>query len=108
MELTLTDSDFDEELKKSAQGGLPVLVDFYADWCGPCKMIAPIIDEIAGEMVSKLVVGKLDVDKNPQTAQKFNVMSIPTIIIFKNSQPVKQLVGFQSKENLEKEIDGII
>jgi thioredoxin 1 len=106
MELTLTDSNFEEELK-SAQGR-PVLVDFYADWCGPCKMLAPIIDEIAKEFNGKIVVGKLDVDANPITAQKFNVMSIPTIIIFKDGQPVKQLVGYQGKETLVKEISTLL
>jgi len=105
MDLVLTDLNFDEELKKAT---VPVLVDFYADWCGPCKMIAPIIDEIAGEMAGKLVVGKLDVDKNSQTAQKFNIMSIPTLIIFKNGQPVKQLAGYQGKEAIVKEIDNLL
>ena len=71
-------------------------------------MLAPIIDEIAGEMEGKIIVGKLDVDANPQTAGKFNVMSIPTIIIFKNGKPVKQLVGFQVKESLEKELGPLL
>lgn len=99
MELVLTDKNFDEELKKAT---VPVLVDFMASWCGPCRMLTPILDEIAKEYEGKLVVGKLDVDANPATAQKFNVMSIPTIIIFKNGKPGKQLVGFQSRESLVK------
>ncbi|MCL4390188.1 MAG: thioredoxin [Patescibacteria group bacterium] len=105
MELTLTDQNFEEQVLKATT---PVLVDFYADWCGPCKMMAPIIDQIAGEYESKLVVGKLDVDANQQTAQKYGVMSIPTLIIFKAGQPAKQLVGYQGKEALVKEINNII
>lgn len=102
MELTLTDQNFDEELKKAS---VPVLVDFYADWCGPCKMMAPIIDEIAKEYEGKLIVAKVDVDSSPQTAMKFGVMSIPTLIVFKNGQPVKQLVGYQGKEALMKVLE---
>jgi thioredoxin 1 len=105
MELVLTDQNFDEELKKATQ---PVLVDFYADWCGPCKMMAPIIDDIAKEFEGKLIVGKVDVDANPQLCTKFGIMSIPTIIVFKDSQPVKQLVGYQGKEILVKETSSII
>lgn len=105
MHLILTDQNFDEEIKKSAQGGLLVLVDFYADWCGPCKMLAPVLDEIATEFEGKLIIGKVDVDSSPKTAQKFNVMSIPTLIIFKNGKLVKQMVGFQSKENITKELN---
>lgn len=103
--LILTDQNFDEEIKKAT---LPVFVDFYADWCGPCKMLAPIIDEIAKEMEGKIIVGKLDVDASPTTAQKFNVMSIPTLILFKSGQPVKQLVGYQGKEALLKQLVDII
>lgn len=101
MELILTDDNFEVELDKAT---LPVLVDFYADWCGPCKMVAPIVEEIAKEYEGKLIVGKVDVDASPKTAQKFNVMSIPTLILFKDGQPVKQMVGFQGKESLIKEL----
>ena len=102
MHLALTDQNFDEEIKKAT---LPILVDFAASWCGPCRMMEPIIEEIAKENEGKLVMGKLDVDANPKTAQKFNVMSIPTLIIFKNGKPVKQMVGYQSKENIIKELN---
>ncbi len=102
MELTLTDQNFDEELKKAT---LPVLVDFWAPWCGPCKMMAPIIDEIAKEYEGKLVVAKVDVDSSPQTAMKFGIMSIPTLILFRAGQPVKQLVGYQGKEALMKVLE---
>lgn len=101
MELMLTDSNFETELAKAT---LPVLVDFYADWCGPCKMLSPIIEDITNEYKGKLIVGKVDVDQSPKTAQKFNIMSIPTLIIFKNGKIVKQMVGYQSKENILKEI----
>ena len=97
MHLTLTDNNFDEEIKKAM---LPILVDFAASWCGPCRMMEPIIEEIAKENEGKLVMGKLDVDANPKTAQKFNVMSIPTLIIFKNGNPVKQMVRYQGKETI--------
>ena len=104
MHLTLTDNNFEAEISKAT---LPVLVDFAASWCGPCRMMAPIIEEIAKEYEGKLIVGKVDVDKSPKTAQKFNVMSIPTLIIFKNGKPVKQMVGYQGKESLVKEINSL-
>lgn len=100
--LTLTDSNFDEEIKKST---LPVLVDFYADWCGPCKMMAPNIDALDAEMKDKVVVAKLDVDSSSQAAAKFGVMSIPTTIIFKGGVESKRLVGYQDKDTLVKALD---
>ncbi|MCL4398005.1 thioredoxin [Patescibacteria group bacterium] len=102
MELTLTDTNFDEELKKAT---LPVLVDFYADWCGPCKMMAPIIDDVAKEYDGKIIIGKVNVDNNPNVSMKYGIMSIPTIILFKSGQPVKQLVGYQPKETLLKALE---
>lgn len=104
MHLALTDNNFEVELAKAT---LPVLVDFYADWCGPCKMIAPVLDEIAKEYEEKLIMGKVDVDSSPKTAQKFNVMSIPTLIIFKNGKLVKQFVGFQGKEAMVRELNSV-
>ena len=77
-----------------------VIVDFYADWCGPCKMMSPIIDEIAEEMEGKVKVGKVNVDDNQQLAIKYNVMSIPTIIIYKNGMPVKSFVGLRDKNEI--------
>ncbi len=102
MKIVLTDANFGEELQKSTG---PVLVDFYADWCGPCKLIAPLLDEVASEMEGKLAIGKLDVDANSKTAMKFGVMSIPTMIIFKNGTEVKRMVGYQDKATLVKNIN---
>lgn len=101
-DLVLTDATFDQEVLSSDQ---PVLVDFWATWCGPCKIVDPIIHELAGEYEGKLKVGKLDVDANPEQSGKYNVMSIPTIMLFKNGQPVKSVIGAQPKENFKKAID---
>lgn len=98
----ITDQNFQEEVLKS---NLPVLVDFWAEWCQPCKLVAPIVEELAGEYTGKLKVGKLNVDENPEAAGNFGVMSIPTLMIFKNGQPVKTVVGAQGKEVLKKAID---
>ncbi len=95
--IVVTDTSFEAEVE-NAEG--VVLVDFWATWCGPCKMIAPIVEQIASENDGKLTVGKLDVDANGQTAMKYGVMSIPTLILFKNGQPVERLVGYQPKERL--------
>lgn len=101
MEYTFTDQNFDQEVLKS---DLPVLVDFYAEWCGPCRMMAPVVEEIAQEMEGKIKVGKLNVDENEQLAAKYGVMSIPTLILFKNGEPVKTMLGFRSKEEVLQEI----
>jgi thioredoxin 1 len=98
----LTDATFDEEVKSSE---MPVLVDFWAEWCGPCKMIAPILEEIADEQAGRLTLSKLDVDHNMETARRFEVMSIPTLILFKDGEPVHRLVGAKSKAQLEKELE---
>ncbi|PIP28085.1 MAG: thioredoxin [Candidatus Moranbacteria bacterium CG23_combo_of_CG06-09_8_20_14_all_35_22] len=102
MELVFTDQNFDQEVMKSDK---PTLVDFWALWCGPCQMMGPIIEELAKEMGDKFKIGKLNVDENSQTAQKFGIMSIPTVMIFKGGKMVKQLVGVQSKEALKEELE---
>lgn len=99
-----TDANFQEE----ASGGL-VLVDFWAPWCGPCRMVGPIIEELSGDYEGKVKVGKLNVDDNPKTAMSFRVMSIPTVVLFKDGQPVETLVGAMPKSayraRLDKHVD---
>ena len=95
--LKINEQNFENEVLKSEE---MVLIDFYADWCGPCKMLSPIIDEIAEEMEGKVKVGKVNVDDNQQLAIKYIVMSIPTIIIYKNGMPVKSFVGFRDKNEI--------
>ena len=101
MVLNITKENYDSEVINS---DLPVIIDFYADWCGPCKMMSPVIDEIAEKYNGKVKVGKVDVDKESELASKFGVMSIPTIVIIKNGEVSKTFVGVQSKENIVKEI----
>jgi thioredoxin len=98
---TLTDATFDEVVGSSDK---PILVDFWAEWCGPCKMIAPILEDFAEEQKDKFVIGKLDVDVNVATATKFSVMSIPTLLLFKDGQVIARLVGAKPKGALLQEI----
>lgn len=102
MAIEFTDQNFDQEVLKADK---PTLVDFWAPWCGPCQMMGPVIDELAKEMAGRAVVGKINVDENPDIATKFGVMSIPTIKIFKDGKIVKEFVGVQSKDNLKAELD---
>ncbi|MET3290636.1 thioredoxin [Brevibacillus fluminis] len=94
--VNVSDQSFGQEVEQSGT----VLVDFWAPWCGPCKMIAPVLEQIDGEVGSQMKIVKLNVDDNPDTAGRFGVMSIPTLIVFKDGQPVDKLVGFQPKEAL--------
>lgn len=102
--MKFTDDNFEQEVLKSDK---PVLVDFWAAWCGPCQMMGPIVEELAEELKDKYKIGKLNVDENRGTAAKYNVMSIPTLIIFKGGEVVKQLVGVQAKENLKEELEKV-
>ena len=99
--ITLSDTTFDEEIQGAST---PVLVDFWAEWCGPCKMIAPILDEIASEQEGKLTVAKLNVDDAPNIARRFGVMSIPTLILFSDGEPAKRVVGAKPKAALLGEL----
>ncbi len=97
----LTEATFDETVSGSTE---PVVVDFWAEWCGPCKMIAPILDEIAEEQVGKVKITKLNVDENPSIAQRYGVMSIPTMLVFENGEVTKQIVGAKPKAALMAEL----
>ena len=97
----ITDSNFNEVVNSDK----PVLVDFWAEWCGPCKMIAPVVDELASDYDGKAVVGKVDVDSNPEVAGKFGIRSIPTLLVFKNGELVERLQGVQPKAKLQGILD---
>lgn len=102
---TFTDDTFDSEVIKNST---PVLVDFWADWCTPCHMLAPTIDELSEEYSGKVKVGKLNVDENPQTPGAFGIMSLPTVVLFQEGKPVKTFVGVQGKEEFKKAIDEVL
>lgn len=102
--IEFTDSNFSEEVEKS---GTPVLVDFWAEWCGPCKMIGPVVEELAGEYEGKVKVGKVNVDNNPEISVKFGIRSIPTLLIFKDGEIVDQIIGAVPKTELKKHLDQV-
>jgi thioredoxin 1 len=100
-----TDSNFKAEVL-DAEG--PVLVDFWAEWCGPCKMVGPIVEKVAGDYAGKLKVGKLNVDENSSTPQQYGVQGIPTLIFFKNGKDVNRVIGFQPEEKLKSTVDSVL
>lgn len=103
--IAVTDATFDNEVLKSNG---PVLVDFWAEWCGPCRMIAPAVEELASEYDGKAKVAKVDVDNNPEISIKYNIRSIPTLLIFKNGEIVDQIIGAVPKTHLKKQLEAQI
>ncbi len=99
------DSNFDEIV---LQAKTPVLVDFWAEWCGPCRMVAPVVEELAEEYEGRISFVKLDVDQNTKTASKYGIMSIPTLLLFKNGSPVSNIVGFRPKAELKRSLDTVL
>ena len=103
--IELTDSNFDDEVLKSET---PVLVDFWAAWCGPCKMIAPVVEELAGEYEGQVKIGKVNVDYNQSAAAKFGIRSIPTLLVFNNGEVVDQIVGAVPKPVIKQKLDSVL
>ncbi|ASS74711.1 thioredoxin [Tumebacillus algifaecis] len=103
--LTITDANFAETIKNSET---PILVDFWATWCGPCRMLAPVLEDVSTETAGKLSIGKLNIDENQATTQQFGVMSIPTMLVFKGGEVVKTIVGYKSKNDLLNELESVI
>ncbi len=103
--VAVTDDNFNQMV---LQVETPVLVDFWAPWCRPCMMIAPVLDELAGEYDGKLSIMRMDIDQNPKTAAKYSVMSIPTLLIFKQGKPISHIVGFRPKADLKRSLDAVL
>lgn len=100
--LTFTDDSFENDVLNSDK---PVLVDFWAEWCGPCRMVGPVVDELAGEFEGQAKIGKVDVDNNPEISSKYGIRSIPSLLIFKNGEVVDQIVGAVPKAQLKKQLE---
>lgn len=105
MVLELTEAIFEQEV---LQSDVPVLVDFYADWCGPCKMMSPVLDQISTELEGKIKIGKIDVDANPNLAVEYSVMSIPNFVLFKGGKPVDQVIGAVPKAQMLSKINAVL
>ena len=103
--LEITEQNFDQEVEKS---NVPVLIDMWAAWCGPCRIIGPVVEELAGKYQGKMKVGKLNVDDHPQVAGRFRIMNIPTLLLFKGGQEVDRIVGVVPKEELARRIDRVL
>lgn len=103
--VVVDDNSFDQTV---LQAKTPVLVDFWAPWCRPCLMAAPILEELAEEYTDRITIAKLDVDQNPKTAAKYKIMAIPNLIIFKNGEPASQIVGFKPKKELKRDLDAAL
>ena len=103
--ITIDDNNFDQTV---LQAEMPVLVDFWATWCRPCIMLAPILDELAEEYSGRISIVRMDVDQNPKTAAKYGIMSIPTLLIFRKGEPISQIVGFRPKEELKRGLDSAL
>jgi len=103
--ITVDDSNFDQTVLQSQR---PVLVDFWATWCRPCLMVAPILDELAEEYGERISIARMDVDQNPKTAARYGIMSIPTLLLFKEGKPVSHIVGFRPKEELKRSLDAAL
>jgi len=104
-EIVVNDGDFEQTV---LQAETPVLVDFWAPWCRPCLMVAPVLEELAEEYSGRITIAKLNVDQNPATASQYHVMSIPTMIIFKEGKPISNIVGFKPKEQLKQDLDAAL
>ena len=102
--LTLTDANFPQEVLKSS---VPVLVDFWAEWCGPCKMVAPILDELASEYEGRVKIGKINIDDHQALATEYGIRAIPTLLVFKNGEVAEQIVGLRSKRDLKAKLDRV-